>query len=782
MSNNLIWGDTVKEKDQMDLLHEQKRVDTVIKEVQDKWNKLNEESNNIGKTVVEIRKEFWEDVTVNLDEPDDIIETHTSMRQQAELLGERERSYGQIDKQLNKLKKLTYSPYFARIDFVEENEEKEKIYIGITSFMDKKDENFYIYDWRAPISSVYYDYSPGPASYNTPTGNIHGELVLKRQFIIRDGKIISLFDTGVTIGDEMLLEVLGNNANSMMKSIVATIQREQNAIIRNENAKILVVQGVAGSGKTSAALQRVAYLLYKHRQTLKSDNIMLFSPNPLFNSYVSTVLPELGEENMQQTTFQEYIEKRVGRNLNVEDPFMQLETLLSETNHNKMNTRLLSIQYKSRTNFKDKLDIEIHKLLQSGMIFKDIVFRGKVLLSKEELSRKFYELETNINVPNRLQLIKEWAQKEMRKHAKTERKQKWVEDEMELLEKEDYLEAYKSVKKKEKKEDEFGYFYKEETLLRKWIVNKSLKPIYRAIKKLRFIDYINMYKAIFSTEKPNILKSEEWDLIQKMTIANLDNKMLWNEDATAFAYFKDKVEGERSSKRIRQVFIDEAQDYSDFQIEYIKELFPYSKMTLLGDINQSIYAHNNNDFMEVTAKEGIERIILTKSYRSTQEIVEFTKYLATSGTDIEPFNRHGEKPTIIEVSNEELMERNIVRIIEEWRKKGNQTIAVIGKTQKESNAIYQSLKKSIDVHLIEKGTISYEKGISVIPAYLAKGIEFDAVILFNISSYKTEIERELFYTACTRAMHELCLFTVKGQENLFLNMIDRNSYEYLSEG
>ncbi|MEM5595270.1 RNA polymerase recycling motor HelD [Niallia circulans] len=366
-------------KEELEKDQEQKRIDFVRQQIEEKLTVLETDINHIGGDVSQLRSSFWEDVTVNLDEPDDVIETFTSIKQQAELLGERERTYGQIHKQQKVLHKLKDSPYFGRIDFKEEGEETEPVYIGIRSFMDKKNEEFYIYDWRAPISSVYYDYSPGPASYQTPGGKVDGELLLKRQFIIRDGKLISLFDTGVTIGDELLLEVLGNNASSMMKSIVATIQKEQNQIIRNDKSKYLLVQGVAGSGKTSAALQRVAYLLYKHRDTLKSDNIMLFSPNPLFNSYVSTVLPELGEENMRQSTFYEYLQSRIGKPYQAEDSFSQLEYLLTETDKAKKAQRLISIQYKSSVAFKELIDEYLQHLQNDGIVFKDIMFRKKYL-------------------------------------------------------------------------------------------------------------------------------------------------------------------------------------------------------------------------------------------------------------------------------------------------------------------------------------------------------------------------------------------------------------------
>ncbi|TRZ38373.1 helicase [Niallia circulans] len=765
----------MSKKDLEEISKEQQRANMVIQEISKKINKLEMNKKDVGGDAGHLRETFWEDVTVNFDEPDDVLETHISLRQQAELLGERERNIGLIHKQLKTLEKLKYSPYFGRIDFKEEQEDAEAIYIGITSFMDQNDENFYIYDWRAPISSVYYDYSPGDASYKTPEGKIDGELLLKRQFLIREGKILNLFDTGVTIGDELLLEVLGTNASSMMKSIVATIQKEQNKIIRNETSKYLIVQGVAGSGKTSAALQRVAFLLYRHRDTLKSDNIMLFSPNPLFNSYVSTVLPELGEENMQQTTWHEYILNRVGKSFDVEDPFAQLEALLSDEDEQSSKLRLAAIQYKSSLAFKEHLDEFMEGLSKNGIVFKNITFRKKVLISKEELARKFYELDDHITIPNRMQSLKDWAQSEMRKHAKAERKQSWVEEEMMLLDKEDYLSAFKAAQKNNGDDDEFAYFDKEEVVLRKVIVNKRFKSIYKGIKNLRFIDYGQIYKNAFD-KRPDELSGDKWTSLVNSTIVNLEQRILWNEDATAFAYLKDMLEGKKASTGIRQVFIDEAQDYSAFQISYIKKLFPYSKMTFLGDLNQAIFAHGNDEFLRDGSDEDVEKITLTKSYRSTSEIIEFTRSMAHNGDEIEPFNRHGNKPLVIEVPNEKTILAHIEEDLQHLKESGNKTIAIICKTQKESIEVYESLKGSGGVRLLEKGTISYEKGISVVPAYLAKGIEFDAVILYNSSVYVNEMEKELFYTACTRAMHELYVYKQENIPNPFLDNIDKEAF------
>ncbi|WP_088051191.1 RNA polymerase recycling motor HelD [Virgibacillus dakarensis] len=352
---------------------EQQRVDTVILEIKAKEEELHTKASGLKESVINLRKNFWEDVTVNLDEPDDVIETQASIKQQAELLSERERFHGKIGGELKTLKRLENSPYFGRIDFLEAGQtESEPIYIGVASLMDKHDENFLVYDWRAPISSLYYDFSPGKAKYETIEGTIAGEMTLKRQFIIRNGLLKGMFDTGITIGDQLLQQALGNNASTSMKSIVATIQREQNKIIRDEKSKCLIVQGVAGSGKTSAALQRVAYLMYRYRETLHAENIVLLSPNPLFSSYVSNVLPELGEANIRQITFQEYLEAKMTDKLVVESPFQQMEYSLTEENDEACTVRRKSIDYKSSLTFKSDLDEFISQLQNEGLLFRNI--------------------------------------------------------------------------------------------------------------------------------------------------------------------------------------------------------------------------------------------------------------------------------------------------------------------------------------------------------------------------------------------------------------------------
>jgi DNA helicase II / ATP-dependent DNA helicase PcrA len=748
-----------------DLQMEQERVSSVIKEIDKKKKKLQQNTGGVSADVLELRKTFWEDVTVNMDEPDDVIETAASIKQQAELLSERERTYKQMDKQLRILERLSYSPYFGRIDFLENGEKNvDHVYLGIASLMDENDENFLIYDWRAPISSLYYDFAPGPASYYTMDGKIEGEMNLKRQFIIRAANIKAMFDTGVTIGDEMLQEVLGNNANAQMKSIVATIQREQNLIIRNEKSKLLIVQGVAGSGKTSAALQRVAYLLYRYRETLKSENIMLFSPNPLFNSYVSTVLPELGEENMEQATFMEYLNSRIGNQFEVEDPFDQMEFLLNnKEGHSDYQARVKGIRYKSSLAFKQIIDQYVIDLSRKGLLFKDLIFRGEIVISKEAIYDYFYSLDNSFTIPNRLEMVKDWLLRELKRRVKHERSKSWVEEEVQYLDKEDYLEVYQELQEKDRFTDKsFDDFELEQKFLTEKVVKQKFKPLFTRVKRLNFIDMQGLYSQLFKRGADNKeVLLDDWTQICLQTVEQVANFKIAYEDATPFVYLQDLLKGRKSTTGIRHIFIDEAQDYSPFQFALIERLFPYSKMTLLGDFNQAIFsgATGSPTVISDYAEEGedVEKIVLTKTYRSTKEIVDFTSSLIEGGESIEPFNRHGEKPTI-KKAEPHLLDGFILDKINEFYKEGHRTIAVICRTAAESKRVYHALKDEVPLHLIEKATIAYEKGILVIPSYLAKGIEFDAVILSDSSQYRNESERKLFYTVCTRAMHTLHMF------------------------
>jgi len=760
-----------------DYVQEQQRVQQVTELIRSRLEKITDETGDIKAEIVDIKRNFWDDVTVNFEDATETAETYASMKQQAELLSERERSERLLNDQVKLLHKLEMSPYFGRIDVSEDGEPAEAIYLGVGSLLDDQNDKYLVYDWRAPISSVYYDYGPGPITYRTPNGTITGEMTLKRQYIIRYGKLLSMFDTGVTIGDEILQDVLGKHSDAQMKSIVATIQQEQNAIIRNEHAKLLVVQGPAGSGKTSAALQRVAYLLYRFRDSLTAEQIVLFSPNPMFNSYVSTVLPELGEQNMQQTTYGQYLEHRLGKAFELEDQFQQMEYCLTAYDDPHYDSYIASIKLKGTASFMAYIDHYVEQLGRSGMLFKSIVFRGKVLISKKRITEMFYALDEKLNIPIRLRELTAMLLKELTALSKEEQKESWVDEAIELLDNEQYVEAFQQLRlKKHFTEQSFNDYEAERNFLAGRIVQEKFKKIRRHVKLLKYIDMPMIYISMFQQQHaPSGTSAELWQVVSSLTIERLTSKEMPYEDATPYLYLKERLEGFHTNTAVKYVFIDEGQDYSPFQLHYLKRIFPRSRMTIVGDINQSIFVHasmldHSNPLDELFDADETEYMTLLRSYRSTQEIVEFTAKMIDGGEHIIPFNRHGHEPVVTTIPNDAAYDKAVDELLQRWLREGFSSIAIICKTAQESSEVYERYSdRWKTLRLIDQETVTFEKGIMIIPSYLAKGVEFDCVLIYDASrsSYHLESERKLFYTACTRAMHELVLFS-SGELSPFL--------------
>ncbi|MFC7370290.1 RNA polymerase recycling motor HelD [Fictibacillus iocasae] len=762
-------------------LDEQQRVDHLSSKINKKMNTIDQLLGGKKGEVVEIRKNFWEDVTVNFEDAAEAAETAASIRQQAELLSEIERSHQGASQQMKTYEKLKNSPYFGRIDFKEENETAaDNIYLGIASFYDEETNDFLIYDWRAPISSLYYDHGLGTASYTAPGGEVEGEMKLKRQYIIRGGKIKSMFDTGVTIGDELLQEVLGNEANAQMKSIVATIQKEQNEIIRKTSGELMIVQGAAGCGKTSAALQRVAYLLYKYRESLNASEILLFSPNAMFNTYVANVLPELGEENMAQTTFQAYIEHHLGSDFDIETPLQQMEHMLSTQNNDGYENELAGVRYKASLSFLESIEQYLESLKKSDMVFRGIHFRGRPIVSAEEITHYFYSFDENMSIPNRLKLVTEWIQKAVREFEKKERKEEWVKEQLHYLDESVYTKLYHKLrKKKQYSKDTFNDLNREEEELSAVIVRKAIKPLRNKIQQLRYVNVKALYRNLL--EKVPHEMGDEWHNIAHHSKADLAENKLSYADATPFLFLKERIEGFQTNTMVKHVFIDEAQDYSPFQFAFIKRIFPRARWTVLGDLNQSIYVHSPENAFDHLSQlfdsRKIERVRLSRSYRSTKPIVEFTKHLLKDGEGIIPFNRDGTLPCVTRVYSKDQLHEDIIGKAGVYERNGYQNIAIICKTVSESQQVYEELKGKLRVKLMADEEVAYEKGIVVIPSYLAKGIEFDAVILYDasIQSYGAESDRKLFYTVCTRAMHDLQLY-VLGEINPFIGSVPEGCY------
>ncbi|MGE6375956.1 RNA polymerase recycling motor HelD [Peribacillus muralis] len=763
-----------------DIQQEQERLNEVLETITKQIGKIEGETSQRRQEVVSIRKHFWDDLKVNVDTFDDYLETIIGLRQQAQALSVSEGEHRYASKRLSALRRMQEAPYFGRVDIKEEGSSlTEPIYIGTSTLTDSTGENFIIYDWRAPISSVYYDYPPGPIEYSTPGGAIRGMMKNKWQYLIKGGAVESMFDTSLTIGDEILQQVLGKGTDKHMHSIVSTIQREQNRIIRNDRGRLLIVQGAAGSGKTSAALQRIAYLLYKNREKLKADQVILFSPNSMFNNYVSNVLPELGEENMQQVTFQEYLDHRLADSFQVEDPYEQLEFLLTERDDPSYSTRTASINFKASLRFFEIINTYRQSLALAGMIFKGVKFRGETLVSAKQISERFYNTNTTLRFHNRIEKVEEWLCELLDETEKRELKKPWVEEEIEYLSKEDYQKVYNKLQKKRGlTEDSFDDYDKENEMLARMIVRKKLKTLRKRIKALQFINIKGIYKQLFDEK----IRNERWNggnipaerEICSVTQKMLDEGKLYYEDATPFLLLKELIQGFQTNNSIKYVLIDEAQDYSPFQFEFLKRLFPSARMTVLGDFNQAIFAHASErvDFETLTSLYGIgetESITLDQSYRSTKQIIEFTRELIPEGHRIKAIDREGEKPLLTQVPSRDELHRQILSKVKEWQSRKYNTIAIICKSAAESAAAYKALSASGEMKLVQTGTNEYEQGIIIIPAYLAKGIEFDAVIIYDASNetYGDESLRRLFYTACTRAMHNLQIYTV-GELSPFL--------------
>ena len=404
---------------------EQNHLNNVLDLIQKKEKELNKSIGSAQSEAKNLNAHFFDDLKLDYDGYSTSMDTALSIHQQQQMLREREHAWQHSTKQLSTLQRLEKKPYFARVDFKEKGEDKsETIYIGLGSFADK-DDHFLVYDWRAPISSIYYDGKLGEVSYNAPDGEQTVDMTKKRQFIIKDGKIENMFDTNESIGDQMLLNVLNEKSSTQMKSIVTTIQREQNKIIRNTSADLLFVQGAAGSGKTSAIMQRVAYLLYRYRGNLNSGQVIMFSPNQLFNDYVKNVLPEMGEQNMVQMTYWQFASRRV--------PGMKVENLFEQFEDEKQDDKV--VNFENSLDFFNAVTRYAKHLNKSGMLFKNIYFKSKKkpFFDKEKIKEIYYSFNENYNLRNRIDATQEQLITDLNHRINAEAKKAWVSKTIESL-------------------------------------------------------------------------------------------------------------------------------------------------------------------------------------------------------------------------------------------------------------------------------------------------------------------------------------------------------------
>jgi DNA helicase-2/ATP-dependent DNA helicase PcrA len=666
--------------------------------------------------------------------------------------------YTNIAQYAARYKKLIDSPYFGRFDFIEDDFGlKEKIYIGPSNVMNRETHDVYVYDWRAPISSIFYRYEKGKAAYETPAGRSTGEVVLKRQYKIRKSELKYFFDCDLRITDEILQDILGQNVSPQMKSIVETIQKEQDMIIRDMENELLLVQGPAGSGKTSIALHRIAFLLYESFK-LKSNNILIISPNDVFSQYISGVLPELGESNVLQATFDDLAAQSLGQRFQLDDRETYWENLIRHYHQPEASIRRKSAAFKGSKLFIQILDRWLAYYGHQLIPFEDVYFNGIILETRQLLKNRF--LHNEIGIPMAKQLARLENMLLPRTHPYKKQRLKKIEQ---------------IVAASEGRDLEIKSFSR-------LIAIKESEALRRRLRRFTSVDYWQIYRKLFADPKTmlNLAKDlvlpEEITDIINLTHTDLQQDHLAYEDYAPLLYVKFKVEGNDRYADIRHVVIDEAQDYSPLQYLLFKLLFRNATYTILGDVNQTVEGGRTLGFYgEIEAlldQKKTARLFLQKSYRSTVEISQFSqKFLPADQAQpvTFPFERHGNEPRIIHQATAASLEQEVAQEISGFLRSGYKNIAVICKTQTEAAQVWRKLKRYGDLTLIHPHTKDFVQGPVVISCYMAKGLEYDAVIVYDVNadSYASEFDRRLLYISCTRALHELVIYYT-GKPSPFL--------------
>ena len=701
---------------------EEKRLAQTISLAEEQLKQAKEAADKKKSEIIEAKKDVRENTEHGITSlyTSDGFEALVELSQYINPVTDKIIDYEEEEHKILLLEKMIKSPYFARIDFkFDDEDEFEKIYIGRSSLRKNSYQEMYVYDWRSPIASVFYRFMTGEAFYDAPCGRVTGELNLKRQYEIKNGTLEYFFDSDVQIVDEFLRQLLSQNTTAKMKAIVETIQHEQDVVIRDMENDLLMVQGVAGSGKTSIALHRAAYLMYQGLQTkLSANNIMIISPNSIFEQYISNVLPELGEDNVISSVFEDILSALLnGRKIQSRNNF--LENLIVNSKYKEISRN--SIEFKTSSFFREILDQFLIDIPRQWIEFEDVYYEGKCVVSRQILKDKILgRTETPLGIK--------------------------------LEQLEDYiLEQIFGTGK--------GRGHKEEKNLIKQEIQKFIK-----------IDIVELYKILFSNEAyfysllQNSNLSQGIKSIWEYTRENLEADRLYYDDAIAIAYLYLKIYGTNKYKNIKQVVIDEAQDYYPLQYEIFNLLFSNAKFTILGDMKQTLAKKEDISFYEqiqkILNKKKSSLIMLDKSFRCTNEILNFSLKFIEQSSQIKSFNRNGDSPKVYIADNSEIFIDEIVKEINLCQEKGFQSICLICKTEKNSIYLFNKIKHKLDIQLIKNGSVSDLQGVFILPVYMSKGLEFDAVLICDADSpnYHDEDDKNLLYVACTRALHKLSLF------------------------
>ena len=646
--------------------------------------RINELSNTINvelEDIKEFKKLSWKDI--NPEERVDVARIR-EISSTMESFTDKKIDY------FKKLKSIENKPYFASIVFKDEEDNTVyNIYMSLTYLKDNKGNNI-LYDWRSPICSLFYDYEVGPASYTAPGGEIKGELKRKRQYKIENNILKGVFDNSLNIDDEFLQSVLAEESSDHMKNVVNTIQKEQNQVIRNLDDNNLIVNGIAGSGKTTVALHRIAFLLYRLKN-ITSNNILIFSPNNIFTDYIEDVLPSLGEKNTKQTTFDDYLSYQL-------DEFNEIESYTDFISryYKREETNIELVRYKQSDTIINDLNKFLDNYVSNAKFEKSITESIKNKVSVEELNNYLNNRYDKFPLFNRIDSISE-------KLSET---------------------FYKGT---HKKKDTF-----------KKLLTKSSNFV-KPISKIFTMFFTSNYSKINTTE---ILNKDK---------ISYDNALI-------YSYIKGYLEGFPYENNIYQVVIDEAQDYNYLQYIIISKIFKKADFTILGDLNQNInpyYKYNDLNKISNLLSGTTKYIELNKTYRSSKEIVEYTNKILNL-EHVSAIRKDTNKPVVVkkELDLKTSLTKDLYNLTNEYNK-----VAIITKDEKEALKLYNLLENTIDISLVELDTKKYNKNLIIIPAYLAKGLEFDAVIVYNDreNTYHKN-ERNLLYVACTRAQHELYIY------------------------
>ena len=596
----------------------------------------------------------------------------------------------------HRFERMADAPFFGRVDFIFDGEdEAEPFYIGIGNFAEKAGMTPLIYDWRAPVSGLFYDYDKGPASYEAPAGTIRGEISSKWQYKIRGGKMIYAFESDTKIDDEILKQELGNNGDVKMKNIVRTIQKEQNAIIRNTKDKILVIQGAAGSGKTSIALHRIAYLLYHDRKNLKSSNVLVLSPNSVFGDYISHILPELGEENIREMSFDLFAYRELKDTAaDCEDRYDHLERIMKFPDDQEKER----FRMKQSESFVGLIEGFLATLEDRLVDFRPISFRGSQL-TEEELIRMFYFKFQETPLLARMDAVMDY-----------------------------FVDAYETLKGRDISDED------REMLREKFDSMYVTKDIYTIYNWL--------------------LEDYGYDMLPDVPY---ERRKVQYEDVFPMLYLKYRLLGHGAQKNIKHLVIDEMQDYSFLQYVLLKQIFQ-CRMTILGDYAQTLDTkqHDVLKFLPKIFGKEIRQVILRKSYRNTYEIARYAGEI--SGIrDLELLERHGKEVEERRFSSEDEM-LEAVRENLRLGSEGYETAAVITMTEEEAYDIYRLLtNRGIDAAYVDRDSSAFKRGLTVTTFYLAKGLEFDQV--FTIKGTEgNPLEKQAQYISATRALQELYVY------------------------